>query len=197
MNLICPNCDGTFYGWDGHTRTFCSWACRYAYARRRDVIESRFWSNVDVRGEDECWLWTGCFFATGYGQFDFILSTKMHKVKATRFMWLLTHGSISRHLEICHDCPVGDNPACVNPNHLFLGTQYDNMQDMVAKGRSNYGERNGKVKLTEAQVLEVYALRKAGWTQQSIADRFEVSWSTIHLIVIGKNWKHLHPANRG
>lgn len=101
----------------------CSMEC-YNKARTKPVHE-RFWSKVDKSGE--CWIWTGVR-QNGYGSFWFEHGPK----PAHRISWTLTHGPITDGLFACHRC---DNPACVNPDHLFLGTAGDNARDMWSKGR--------------------------------------------------------------
>ena len=95
----------------------------------------RFWHYVNVRGPDECWEWTGGRGARGYGKFklDYV------GYAAHRFSYELAHGLIPDGLYVCHRC---DNPPCVNPAHLFVGTSSDNMLDASSKGRIN-GENNG------------------------------------------------------
>jgi len=84
-----------------------------------------FWKQVDKSGgDDACWIWNGYKLTSGYGQY--------YHVGAHRVAWIETHGDIPDNLLVCHHC---DNPSCVNPKHLFLGTHRDNTQDMIAKGR--------------------------------------------------------------
>lgn len=100
----------------------------------------RFWSKVDKSaGDDGCWLWTKRCEKGGYGQFW--LSGKT--VLAHRTAWLFTNGEIPDGLQVLHNCPDGDNPSCVNPAHLWLGTHRENHDDCTRKGRRPYGERNG------------------------------------------------------
>lgn len=94
-------------------------------------MEERFWSKVAIGSTNECWLWQASLGSTGYGQFN----TGRSMAKAHRIAWELGNkGLIPADLMVCHHC---DTPACVNPAHLFLGTQTDNMRDCFAKGRGN------------------------------------------------------------
>ena len=91
-----------------------------------------------------------------------------------------------------HHC---DNPPCVNPAHLFLGTHSDNMKDMARKGRRDTtGEKNNHAKLREIDVLNIYRLKRKGWNKDRIAARYGVARVTIDKIVYGYNWKHLFDA---
>jgi len=91
------------------------------------LMEERFWAKVDRT--DDCWLWTACRTTHGYGQFR---PERSRGAQAHRVAWELTNGPIPAGMLVLHRC---DNPPCVNPAHLFLGTQSDNMRDMYAKGR--------------------------------------------------------------
>jgi hypothetical protein len=138
--------------------------------------EERFWSKVDVRGPDECWNWTGGHNERGSGIFKDPDSNKM--AVATRVLWRKTKGPIPDGIQVLHRC---DNPPCVNPAHLFLGTRSDNMQDMFAKGRDDVGRRRGAplTKLTPEKMAEVRLLAAAGAPIRAIAREYGVWPSTI------------------
>jgi len=133
----------------------------------------RFWSKVDKRGPAECWPWTGCT-RDGYGQLRVDGRTRM----ATHVSLLLATGEWPT-MHVCHTC---DNPACVNPDHLFQGTNADNQTDKAAKGRA------GK-KLDREKVDAIRAAR-GKLSQNRLAKLFGVSRTTIGLIQRNKTWNH-------
>lgn len=145
-------------------------------------LSERFWEKVDIRGKDECWEWMASLHKDGYGNFRGTLS---HIVS-----WRLSNGDFQKGMYVCHKC---DNRSCVNPNHLFLGTQLDNMRDMVNKGRGkdHNGENNPKAKLKEKDVLEIYRLHNSGTSSYKIAKIYNVTQTAISYIVKGKSWKNL------
>ena len=98
----------------------------------RDWSIIRFWDKVDKKGEDDCWEWTASTRTNGYGQIHF--DQKM--MQAHRASWIIENGKIPEGLVVCHSC---DNKTCVNPNHLWIGTQGDNMADRDRKGRQGGG----------------------------------------------------------
>lgn len=147
-------------------------------------IEERFWAKVNKT--ESCWLWTGFLDKDGYG---FIRQggAKGKMVRAHRFSWELTNGKIEEGMKVLHNCPGGDNPSCVNPNHLFLGTQQDNIADMVIKGR-----HVGNSKLSAIEVEEIRLLYSSGCsTQAQLGAMFGVDGSHIGQIVRGGRWKKL------
>lgn len=155
----------------------------------RGASEERFWAKVDkVTSPNGCWLWTGGTRPFGYGVHT---TDEGHFIGAHRFSWILHNGPISDELCVCHNCPDGDNPACVNPAHLFLGTHTDNMRDKVSKGRSNVvaGEESNLSKLTEAQVREIKA--SPDIPLKALAAEHNVTTGTIWYIRNGKTWKHV------
>ena len=107
----------------------------------------RFWSHVDKRGPDDCWEWKDGATPQGYG----LAMIGGHRTTAPRVSWILANGEIPDGLLVCHNCPDGDNPLCVNPAHLFLGTYKDNTQDMIQKGRDHF--RGSASTITKRQVI--------------------------------------------
>jgi HNH endonuclease len=152
-------------------------------------IEQRLWDKVQKAGDDECWEWTGSRTQAGYGS----ISYKNRHHYAHRLIYELTHGPIPKNMLVCHTC---DNPPCVNPSHLWIGTKGDNNRDMRDKGRDSThnaarGERQGSAKLTEQSVRAIRDLHQKGHSLQSLAARFGVTSENIYIIVQRKSWKHI------
>jgi hypothetical protein len=182
--------------------------------KSQQTLEERFWSRVDKKGLDDCWNWKGWRDKDGYGQ----IKIGRKGILAHRAAYQFFTGKIPDGLLICHKC---DNPSCVNPNHLFLGTQKDNIQDAVKKGRmaandkhysrlypeklargnrsgrrlhpeSYLGERNSRSKLAEEQVKEIRALYAMGDISiRKLATIYDMSKSSIWSVLVHKGWKHL------
>jgi len=140
-----------------------------------------FWSKVEKQ-EDGCWLWKGSCNKDGYGM---VKINKKGK-KAHRISYEQFYGTIPEKLYVCHHCDI---PNCVNPDHLFLGTQFDNMKNMRDKKRDNYvfGEKHSS-KLTNNQVLEIVELLKEGKSECYIANIYKVCQATIGHIRVGRTW---------
>jgi hypothetical protein len=102
------------------------------YGPKPKPLAERFWAKVDVAGPEDCWVWTAALGSTGYGHLGGNRRRAQPDYKAHRLSWELHHGPIPEGLSVLHRC---DNPPCVNPAHLFLGTQRDNVIDAVQKGR--------------------------------------------------------------
>lgn len=150
------------------------------------VLE-RFWRQIYKTGL--CWDWTGSLDSDGYGK----IKIKGVGIRAHHFSYTTFKGPIADGLMVLHTC---DNPGCVNPDHLFLGSQFDNMKDMVAKGRANKlkGEASPLAKLCDSDVLEIRRRHISGDPVNggmALAREFCVSQGTILRIVTGKKWKHL------
>ena len=147
------------------------------------TIESRFWSKVrKTRG---CWEWTGAKAGAGYG---YLMLRKGTLGYAHRISYELHKGPIPEGHSVLHTC---DRMLCVKPDHLFTGSQRDNIQDMIRKGRQARGLRAiGRRILTDVQVREVRSLRGIE-SQRSIGKRLGVDGSTINNIWSGRTWRHL------
>lgn len=154
---------------------------------KKTPIEQRFWNKV--KKTDDCWIWVGCRGSRGYGQLMF----NRKNCKAHRVSYLLAYGPFDETLNVLHMC---DNPSCVRPEHLFLGTQRDNYWDMKTKGRmGNFkGEANPRAKLTTQQVLEIRVRYAHGENRAVLSKIFPVNRATIGKIVHYQLWSHIAPA---
>lgn len=148
-----------------------------------ESTEERFFSKVDKDISNGCWLWTGGMDTSGYGVFYY--EGKLHR--AHRVSLILAEVEVGD-LLVCHKCDIRN---CVNPDHLFLGTQSDNIQDMVKKGRQNIGlrdnEHNGHTKIPNQDIIlirEMYASKN--YTQKQLAIQFGLAQTHISRIVRGK-----------
>ncbi len=140
-------------------------------------LGTRFWRRVrQSNGPDACWIWTGALHRQGYGSIKVDKATAL----AHRVSWLLCHGEMPAQC-VCHRC---DNPPCVNPSHLFLGSYADNMRDMTLKGR------HGGTKLSDA---DVRALRAIYGTKSiyEVAEQFDISIAQTYRIAVGERRKYV------
>lgn len=181
-NKFCPQCGAGFYvsRYRLYKKKYCSQACYTASWASYDRVGA-FWGRVNKTAS--CWLYTGGKKHNGYG----LLNIKGRMIQAHRFSYELANGPIPEGQYVLHKC---DTPACVNPGHLFLGTQTDNMVDKIAKGRVLRGERCVRSKLTEAQARKIKSL---AWQVPSplLAKEYGVGPGTIRAIWKGRSWKHL------
>lgn len=145
----------------------------------------RFWTYVDIKGPNDCWSWTRC--ATTYGYFSF-----NKKLQLThRIAYALTHGwETIKGKVIRHKC---DNTLCCNPKHLIAGTQQDNMNDKIERGRARYlkGNECSWSKLTEQDVFAIKALLDQGVLGKDVASMYNVHKMTISDIKLGRTWSHM------
>lgn len=148
---------------------------------KRTLLE-RFMDKVREEPNTGCWLWRGSLLPGGYGCF---VDNRKKKI-AHRLSWALFRGEIPDGYRVCHKCDIRN---CVNPDHLFLGTQADNIRDMVQKNRHQFGEKHSAAKLNSSQVVQIRELLATGATQRKIAELFGVCNSTISQIHSGKVWK--------
>jgi hypothetical protein len=155
---------------------------------------TRFWEKIDIPLDgNACWPWLGALSSNGYGNVNLGGKT----VRAHRVAWVLANGPIPDGMCVCHAC---DNPRCVNPIHLWLGTHGDNSRDMAAKGRcggDQRGEANHHARLTDRDVLAIRRLAATGTlTQAEIGCRYGVTPSSVGNIVCRHSWRHLSEAGR-
>lgn len=158
------------------------------YTRRSTA--DRFWEKVDKRGPDDCWEWQAYRDKDGYGH---IRNGERNNAdeSAHRLSYELANGPIPSGMLVCHKC---DNPPCVNPTHLFLGTSTDNMQDCSAKGRKPgaQGETFYSTKLTNEKVVAIRQRYAAGGvTMYELAAEYGVTAGHICAIIHRKAWTHI------
>ncbi len=149
---------------------------------QRRIFETKF----DKKSEAECWNWKDSLNFLGYGSYR-PGGSCVAQWRAHRIAWVIYRGPIPDGMLVCHHC---DNPACVNPNHLFLGTPKDNMTDKMKKGRANFcvGEKCGSSKLTETQVIKI---RESSLGCISLGKIYGVARETIRKIKTRETWSHI------
>lgn len=157
-------------------------------AGKLQTREQRFWQKVVKRGHDACWGWAGRVEpASGYGY----LSVRDRPVLAHRFAWELANGRKLRSGEqVNHTC---DTRSCTNPRHLYAGTQYDNIHDMLRRGRAKppRGECHPHAKLTERRVRAIRRRHASGERAADLARRFSVSSATVYRVLTRACWDHV------
>jgi predicted XRE-type DNA-binding protein len=160
---------------------------RSGAAMKKRPLSERFWEKVATREDDACWNWTAFRNPKGYGLAHVAVGRSM--VHAHRVAWELVNGPVQHGLVVCHRC---DNPTCCNPSHLFLGSQADNVHDMVSKCRQRSGARPGRQtsasKLTADMVEQIRARGQDGQRQREIAARFGVSQTTVSDVLRRRTW---------
>lgn len=150
-----------------------------------DTPIERFWNQVDKSGD--CWVWVGAIISTGHPYGFFALNGT--RVYAHRFAYEMANGPIPKGMVVCHKC---DNPKCVRHDHLFLGTQADNVSDMMQKGRQPLGADCSSSKLTEQMVSDMRREHATGLhTYVELGKKYSINDNTVRRIVNGKLWKHL------
>lgn len=149
------------------------------------VLEYRFWNRVDKTGS--CWNWIGKKNKAGYGVFSLSFIEKGKRILAHRQSWLLSGKEIPEQMYICHHC---DNPSCVRPDHLFIGTLDDNNQDMKMKWRHTWGIRHPQARMDPERVREIRGLWDIGLlTQTQIGNIFGIGSRAVSKIVTGIRWR--------
>jgi hypothetical protein len=140
-----------------------------------------------------CWEYIGGKDKDGYGMFWNHIEYK--RVRAHHQSYLIYKGAIPKGKWVLHTC---DNPSCINPAHLFLGTPLENVQDMQMKGRKapTYGEFSGNHRFTEKDILNMFDMKSKGFSQTDIADKYKTHQATISKILHGKRWGYLKMSPR-
>ena len=142
-----------------------------------EPFSDRFWKKVDKTNPNGCWEWMAYKDEKGYGHIKMPGRNGLLKY-AHRVSWILTHGDIPEGMEVCHKC---DNPRCVNPSHLFLGSHTDNMRDALSKNRFSGT-------LSQENVIEIRQEFQNGKKQQELAEEYDVSQGQISRIINGGSW---------
>lgn len=150
----------------------------------RKSVQERFWSKVNRDNDDGCWEWVGGKVRGGYGWFK---SDDKH-YQAHRFVWMITYGEIPNGMLICHTC---DNPSCVNPKHLWLGTDKTNAEDRVRKKRQSRGTTNHpKIRVSPEQVKEMRKVYSLGnISMRKLASIYGICYSETNAILNHRTWK--------
>ena len=151
-----------------------------------ELIE-RFHEKWELDKESGCWVWTASTAGKGYGQIK--IPGQRRNIYAHQLSYIIHYGEIPSGMMVCHTC---DNPRCVKPSHLFLGTAKDNLQDMKLKGRHLNGAKNAKSKLTDEQVRAIHMLSREGLSQGKLGKTFGVSQGQIFRILKGYRWNHIY-----
>lgn len=158
------------------------------HAKTDQQLEEWLWSRANIVASG-CWEWIGPLSRDGYGAM--VVHYQGKKIyRPHRLCWMICFGAIPEELRVCHTC---DNPKCINPRHLWLGTMKENTWDSVLKGRANRarGESSGVAKLSAAQVIEMRKLRRDGNTFEFIGKAFGVTKTNARFVCAGRTWRHL------
>jgi hypothetical protein len=193
MKCVVEDCQGKVVGW-GYCQKHYVRVKKYGspHSKKHDqsTLENRFWRFVTKGSEDECWEWQGQRLESGYGRIS-LGAKSLGSEGAHRISWRMHNSNkeIPKGWHVMHKC---DNPSCVNPSHLTIGTAKQNTQDMIAKGRkrvvSPKGEGNGKSLLNEEKVR---LIRSSTLSHAAIARELGVSPNCVRGVRIGRTWTHI------
>lgn len=160
--------------------------------KRKKTVPERFWPKVaKIEDATSCWNWTASLTDLGYGQFAINPGASNANTRAHRVAWELTNGPVPEGLSVLHHC---DNRKCCRPDHLYVGTQAQNVDDMMSRDRwgGAVGEDSPHAKLTAEDVIEIRRLHATGqWTMAALGRKFGVVYQLISKIVHRKIWKSL------
>lgn len=152
-----------------------------------DTLRTRFFAKCGQMNSDGCIPWVGTKTKRGYGLIQ-AAGIRSRKTTAHRIAWVLANGDLAPGALVLHRC---DNPSCVNVAHLFVGSQQENVDDMVSKGRHAWKDGQPWQKLNDSDVFRIIEMRRSGFTQQDVAESFGVSRSLISMV---ENCKVKHAA---
>ena len=147
------------------------------------ITTERIEAKVEKIPEAGCWVWMGTTTVRGYGQ----IISHARKHYAHRASYEVFIGPIPKGMYVCHTC---DNVYCVNPAHLFLGTQKQNLEDMARKKRSTWGEKNPMAKLKQSDIEPIRIAHQSGSLIKDLAEQYNVRPSTISSIIRKERWNH-------
>ena len=189
-NSICQTCGEEFYCPPSSIKKsknggrFCSREC-YQRPRRERTLQERFWDEMKSvpRIDGQCWIWPG-YTSHEYGTIQKIEGRINKSIGAHRVSFEIFHGSSNPDLNVLHHC---DNPPCVNPEHLYQGTDKDNMRDMIVRDRINIITR----KLSHSDVYAIRSLISQGISRTQIAKAYHITVGHVSAIKTGKVWSHL------
>lgn len=191
-NMACRVCGKPFYCTPYRARhggAYCTRSCYYAGIGALTPFERRLLDHRAIDAETGCWLWLGARSPGGYG----ILWANRARWQVSRIAMHVFRGfDLNSPLYVLHHC---DNPPCFNPDHLFIGTQTENVHDMIRKGRARYWPRRGRshprAKLTEDDVRAARQRHADGQGCSALAREYGVSHSTMSRILSRHKWKHV------
>jgi len=192
MKCVIEECQGEVVGW-GYCQKHYMRVKKYGspHAKKNDhsTLEVRFWGFVTKKSETQCWEWEGQKLSNGYGRIS-LGAKELGAEGAHRVSWKLANNKeIPQGWYVMHKC---DNPSCVNPNHLTIGTAKENTQDMIRKGRkitvAPLGEENGKSLLNAEKVL---LIRASNLNHTALGRLLGVSPNCIRGVRTGRTWSHI------
>jgi hypothetical protein len=186
IEMICKICKNKFFIWICRVRLgrgkFCSSKCYYESRRDKRDLNIIFEDKIDKT--DGCWLWKGGKVSSGYGRFKYFGES----FSAHRLSWVLFRGSIPNGKFILHKC---NNPICVNPDHLYIGDQFQNMQDRKINHKYFSGESHFNAKFTNKEVMSIRNLYAEGMGSCKIGKMYQVNRSTILRIAKERTYQNV------